>query len=217
NLNHITQIRPKTLPNLVNLLFLLKSDFKVPVELIDDIFSNRFPYIRYVNLGHIDKPFIKSWSITYSLEILFIRCDQLMIIENILEASPNLKHFQIHILNNFNNIHICSSSFKHQLKRFTLWSGDIELKLNQIDALLTYIPYVTHLYVQTTCQIPFIEIAKNIIYRLHFLSQFDCFIKEILTKNERISDLDDIHKISSLFHRIECVVENDKFRIFATE
>ncbi|CAF3396505.1 unnamed protein product [Rotaria socialis] len=217
NLNHIKQIRPKTLPNLVNLLFLLKPDFKVPVELIDDIFSNRFPYIRYVNLGHIDKPFIKSWSITYSLEILFIRCDQLMIIENILEASPNLKYFQIHILNNFNNIHICSSSFKHQLKRFTLWSDDIELKLNQIDALLTYIPYVTHLYVQTTCQIPFIELAKNIIYRLHLLSQFDCFIKEILTKNERIYDLDDIHKISSLFHTIECVVENDKFRTFATE
>ncbi|CAF4441473.1 unnamed protein product, partial [Adineta steineri] len=41
DLNHIKQIRPQILPNLVNLSFLLESDFQPPIQLINEIFSNK--------------------------------------------------------------------------------------------------------------------------------------------------------------------------------
>ena len=217
NLKHIKQIQPEILPNLVYLSFKLKSDFKPPNGLVDDIFSNRFPKLRYVNLGCIENRPSKTWSVSPFLQILLIRCDQSMIIRDILTSCPNLKHFQLHILCISNNIINSTSSFIHSLERFTLWSDKFELTLDLIDNLLSYMPNLKHLYLQTKFRVPFIQLITNLCNRLHYLIRFDCFIKELLIKNERIGTLNDVHQISSCFNRVKCIKENDDFRIFATE
>ncbi|CAF1329795.1 unnamed protein product [Adineta steineri] len=218
DLNHIKQICPQILPNLVNLSFLLESDFQPPIQLINEIFSNKFPSLRYVNLGWIDRPYSNSWLISPSIKYVSIRCKNSMIISDILLSCPNLNHFQLNILCNSdrNNINL-SSTFIHSLKRFTLWSDEIELSYDLIDNLLSYIPNIQRLYLQTKCQISFIDLAQNLIHRLHYLSHFSCFITELIMKNHRIDSLNNIHKISSCFNRIQCIEENENFRIFATD
>jgi len=217
NLNNIKQIRPEIFPNLVYLSFILKSDFKPPIELINEIFSNKFLSLRYVNLGWIDKYCSKKWSICPSLHFVSIHCNQLLIIEDILISCPNLNHLQIHILHNSNIGMICSSLFCHSLERFTLSSEEFELTSDLIDNLFSLMSNVKYLYLQTKCRIPFIYLIENLIKRLNNLIRFDCFIKELLTKNEPIGNLDNIHQLCSCFKRIQLIQENENFRIFGTD
>jgi hypothetical protein len=216
NANHIKQIQPEILPNLVYLSFRLEFDFKPPVELVDNIFSNRFPHLRCVNLGHIENGSCKTWSISPSLQMVSVMCDQSIIVQDILASCPNLNHLQLHILHDRNNIIGCSSSFTHSLQRFTLWSDQYELTFDLIDNLLSYMPNLRHLYLQTQCRISFIHLITNLCNWLHYLTRFDCFVKELLKKDDRIGNLNDIHQISSCFNRIQCI-EDDDFRIFATK
>jgi hypothetical protein len=217
NANNLIQIRPEIVPNLVHLSFLLKCNFKPPVELVNNIFSNRFPYIRHVNLGLIDKSYSKSWSTCPSLRIVSIRCDQSMIIRDILQSCPNLYHLQYHILHNYDTPIVNCSLFNHPLQRFTLWSDELEIPIDLIDSILSYMINLERLYIQTKLLNPLIELLNNIINRLNNLSRFDCFIKELINKSDRIDNLNNIYKISSCFNRIQCIKQNDDFTIFATE
>jgi hypothetical protein len=217
NLNNIIPIRPEIFPNLVNLSFLLESDFEVPLDLIPNVFSNRFSNLGSVNLGRIDKPLLNSWSISPSLKFVSIRCNNSKIVIDILSSCPNLVDLELHILYNPIKIRYSSPLFIHPLKRFTLWSDQLELSLDLIDDLLISIPNIKRLYLQTKCRVLFTKLVETVINRLHNLSRFDCFIKELIDKNERIDNLTNILQVNSCFNRIKCIEENDHWRIFSTD
>jgi hypothetical protein len=140
-----------------------------------------------------------------------------MIIKDILVSCPNLNHLQVHILYNSNISMNYSSLFIHSLEKLTLWSEGFELTIDLIDNLFILMPNIRYLYLQTKFRIEFIYLIENIIKRLNHLNRFDCFIKELLIKNQRISNLNDIHQINSCFKQIELIKENENYRIFATE
>jgi hypothetical protein len=217
NPNHIAQIEGDILSKIVYLSFILKSDFEVPVQLVNDIFSNRFSSLRHVDLGRIDEFICKSWSTSVSLKFVSVRCNKTMVIKNILLSCPKLSHLQFHQLYNINLSVIRSTSLNHPLQRFTIWSDYVKLPFDLIDGLLTYIPNVRHLYIQTELRTPFLELAHLLIDRLEYLSRVDCFVKELLEVNARIGDINTIYKIHRCFNRIECIKEKDDFRIFATD
>jgi len=78
-------------------------------------------------------------------------------------------------------------------------------------------PNIRYLYLQTNIRIEFIYFIENIIKRLKYLNCFNCFIKELLKKNDRISNLNDIHQINSCFKSIQLIKDNEHYTIFATE
>ncbi|CAF5160327.1 unnamed protein product [Rotaria sp. Silwood1] len=140
-----------------------------------------------------------------------------MSIPSILAVCPNLHHLQVRILYNNDNTITLSSPVNHSLRRLTLWSNYTELTFNDIDNILTYTPNLEHLYLQTVYNMPFIHLANGLINRLHHLSRFDCYIREILPRDDPIGNLTSMHQMHPCFDRIKCVKENDKVRVFATE
>jgi hypothetical protein len=218
NSKHLKQIQPTMLPNLTHLSFLLGSEFTPSSKLVRDAFSNKFPFLRHVNLGLIDDVVtISSWSTSPSLRFVSIRSSNSLIVSAVLGSCPNLDHLQLHIFNN-SHINIPSfSSYNHPLRRFTLWSHSIELTFNNIDILLTYIPNVQHFYLQTVCDMPFVDLVYGLIDRLNRLSRFDCHVKEMMNSSDRVGNLTIVHQFHPCFNRIKCTKEDDNFRIFATE
>jgi hypothetical protein len=217
NLNVIKEILPERNCNLIYLSFLLKSDFQATNELVDKIFSNKFLSLRYVNLGWIEKCLFKTWSICPSLERVSIRCDKFLILEQILKSCPNLRSLEVHILNYFKICNISSPFISSSLQRFTLWSEEFELKCDIIESIVSLMPNIKYLYLQTKCRTSFIRLIENLIQRLNNLNNFDCFIKELLNKNERIGNVNDIHQVNLCFKRIQCIKETEYFRIFSTD
>ncbi|CAF4460211.1 unnamed protein product [Rotaria sp. Silwood2] len=217
NSKYLQQIQSKMIPNLIHLSFLLGSRFIPPRQLICDVFSNKFPTLRQVNLGCIDESTCNLWTTSPSLKFVSILSCKPMSVLAILASCPNLHHLQVHVLYKNNNTLTSFPLVNHALRRLTLWSDYTELTFNDIDNILTYTPNVEHLYLQTVYSTPFIHLTNGLINRLHHLSRFDCYIKEILTGDDRISTLHSIHRIHPCFNRIKCLEENGKFRMFATE
>ena len=153
NSKHLAQIRPDIIPNLTHLSFLLGSIFTPSSELVDNIFSNRFPFLRHANLGRINNPATWPWSTSPSLRFVSIRSDEPLMISCILASCPNLDHLQLHV---FKKIHADASSYQppnHPLRRLTLWSDTVELTSPDIDIILINTPNVEYLYFQTMCHL----------------------------------------------------------------
>ncbi|CAF3804948.1 unnamed protein product [Rotaria sp. Silwood1] len=216
NSQHLPQIQPNIMPNLMRLSFFLGSNFTPPKQLICDIFSNRFPSLRHVNLGCIDESTCESWTKSPSLQFLSILSCKPMSFLAILASCPNLYHLQVHISYKNNDIVTLFPPFNHPLQRLTLWSDNTELTFNDIDNFLTNTPNIKYLYLQTIYPMQFIDLVHGLANRLYYLSKFDCYVKEMLTINDRSGNLTNIHQIRSCFNRIQCIEEDDKFRIFAT-
>ncbi|CAF4289774.1 unnamed protein product [Rotaria sp. Silwood2] len=141
-----------------------------------------------------------------------------IIAKAILAACPNLQHLQVRVLYNDNNDILTSSSLlNHPLRRLILWSDYADLTLDVIDNILTYTPNVEYFYLQTIYSMSLIDLFHGLVKRLHYLSRFDCYITEMLTKKDRINNLTDLHQIHRCFNRIHSIEENDKFRILATK
>ncbi|CAF3701490.1 unnamed protein product [Rotaria sp. Silwood1] len=166
-----------------------RSEFTLPRQLICDVFSNKFPSLRYVNMSCIDESTYNLWTTSPSLQYVSILSCKLMSIPSILAACPNLHHLQVRLLYNNDNIITLSSPVNHSLRRLTLWSNYTELTFNDIDNILTYTPNLEHLYLQTVYHMPFIHLANGLINRLHHLSRFDCYIREILPRDDPIGNL----------------------------
>jgi len=217
NSEHLTQIQPKTIPNLVSLSFVLGSKFTPPSQLLDDVFSNKFSSLRHVNLVCVNKWNIYAWKTSASLQFVSIFSESPMISLVILVSCPNLHHLQLHVLRNNPSIIIFLLPSNHPIQRFTLWTDIVELTSKVVDTLLTYTPNVRHLYLQTVCRMPFIDLTHGFVNGLHHLSRFDCHVKEMVTSATRIGNLTTIHQIHSSFNGIQCIEETDEYRIFATE
>ncbi|CAF4843076.1 unnamed protein product [Rotaria sp. Silwood1] len=217
DLNHMTQIQSEIIPNLTYLSFLLGTEFNVPHQLVCDVFSNKFSSLRYVNLCRIDESTRHSWSTSSSLQFVSILSCQPISIPAILASCPNLHHLQVHVLHNNDDLVTSFSPSNHSLRRLTLWSDSTELTFNDIDNILTYTPNIEYLYLQTIYSMSFIDLAHSLINRLHYLSQFDCYIKEMLPKDDRIETLTTVRQIHSCFNRIQFIEENDEFRTITTK
>ncbi|CAF5020280.1 unnamed protein product [Rotaria sp. Silwood1] len=206
-----------TVQHLKPIYAISRSEFTLPRQLICDVFSNKFPSLRYVNMSCIDESTYNLWTTSPSLQYVSILSCKLMSIPSILAVCPNLHHLQVRILYNNDNTITLSSPVNHSLRRLTLWSNYTELTFNDIDNILTYTPNLEHLYLQTVYNMPFIHLANGLINRLHHLSRFDCYIREILPRDDPIGNLTSMHQMHPCFDRIKCVKENDKVRVFATE
>ncbi|CAF1352322.1 unnamed protein product [Rotaria sp. Silwood1] len=193
-----------------------RSKFIPPQQLICDVFSNKFPSLRHVHLGRIDYATYHSWTTSPSLQFVSIFSCKSMSILAILTSCPNLHHLQVHIFPSDNHVFTSSTPLNHPLRRLIVWSNYTELYFNDIDRFLAYTPNVEYLYLQTVYRTPFIHLAEGLINRLHHLFRFDCYIREMLTRDSRIGNLASIHKMHSCFCGIQCKEENDKCRIFST-
>ncbi|CAF4419276.1 unnamed protein product, partial [Rotaria sp. Silwood2] len=213
----MAQIQSKMIPNLTHLSFLLGSKFTLPHQLVCDVFSNKIPSLRHVNLGCIDEFTHHSWTISPSLQFVSILSCKPTFIPIILASCPYLHHLQVHISHSDNYMVASTSSLNHPLQRLTLWSDYTELTFNDIDNILTYTSKIEYLYLQTIYSMSLIDLAHCLINRLHYLSQFDCYIKEMLSKNDRIANLTTLHQIHACFNRIQFIEENDEFRTIATK
>ncbi|CAF4021377.1 unnamed protein product [Rotaria sp. Silwood1] len=188
------------------------------MELIWNVFSNGFSSLRQVNLSHIDVSLCRSWPTSPSLQFVSILSCKPMDIPVILASCPCLQHLQVHIsLNDNDDIIISSLLLNHPLRRLTLWSDYTELTSDVIDSILTYTPNIECFYLQTIYSMSLIDLAHGLANRLNYLSQFDCYITEMLTRNCRINNLTDLHQIHPCFYRIQFIEENDDFRILATK
>lgn len=215
--NHIKQIRSNILPKLKYLSFQFKFDYQTSNELIEQIFTNQFPLLRFISLRYISRSTIHSWLINPMLQIISIHSDQLILINEILKYCPNLKYFHIHLL------YKCNLSMENMemkcsnLKKFLLTSEGFDLTIDFLEILLQLIPSIEYLYFQTKCQIGLGKLIEFLGKNFLHLKRFDCFIKEVLMKNERIAQWTDQTSISKIFQSIQCVKENHNYRIFSTD
>jgi hypothetical protein len=217
NAKHLKLIQPYIIPKVTHLSFLLGSRFTTPLQIVHNVFSNKFPSLRHVNLGRINEFSIDSWSISPSLQFVSIRSNKPMIVSAILTVCPNLYHLRLHVLDNDPTNVVSSAPHNHPLQRFTLWSDEIELTFDYINAILTYTPNIQHLYLQTIVRTPFIHLAHGFLSRLNRLSRFDCYVKEIMNYYNRNGNLAGIHQLHCCFNRIRCIEEKAIYRIFATD
>lgn len=217
NPRHLTQIIPDKLVHLTHLSLLLGPKFTAPQQMINDIFSNKFPSIRHVNLGCIDYTNCHLWTKSPSIQFLSIFSCKSMSLLAILASCPNLYHLQVNIFYSSINVFTSCTPYNHPLRKLTVWSNYTELTLNDIDNFLSYTPSIEYFYLQTIYRLPFIRLVKRLIHRLPHLSRFDCYIREMLNNDNRIGILADVHQIHRCLNRIRCIEENDKCRIFFTD
>ncbi|CAF3968940.1 unnamed protein product [Rotaria sp. Silwood1] len=102
--NQLEQIRSDIMPNLTYLTISTPFHISLPLELIQEIFSNNFHSLHYAHLSRFDifENFSKFQS--FSLHSLYITCTDSNIIPLVLQACPNLVSF--HIIFYVQNRHI---------------------------------------------------------------------------------------------------------------
>ena len=217
NDKHLQQLQPENVHNLRGLSFLLGSKFIPSTELVTNIFSNAFPSLDHVNLGQMQDLTVFTPSVSPSLRFVSIRCAEPLIVSCVLASCPNLDHLQLHIFKETKENTFSSPPFDHPLRRLTIWSDSIQLNSTDIDILLTNTPNVQRFYFQTIISMPFIDIANVLVYRLYYLSRFDCHIKELIKKDSRTDDLIPLHRLHWSFHRIEYKEKDEDFSLLITK
>ena len=218
NSNHLLQIQPHIVPKLSHLSFLLGTYFTPSTELVNHVFSNGFPFLRYTSLSRVNDLSAMTWSTSPALRFVSIRSSEPLIVSCILASCPNLDHLQLHVCDKISSDTVSSSPpDNHPLRWFTLWSDSLELSSTEINVLLSNTPNVQRFYLQTVYNAPFISLAKNLVNQLSYLSRFDCYIKQMISKSSRIDELTAIQQLHPSFSRIRCDDVDKDFRIFSTE
>ena len=185
NSENLKQIQPDIIPKLSHLSFLLGSNFTPSSELINNVFSNEFPSLRYVSLSRVKNISMLRWSTSLSLRFVSIRSNQPLIISRILASCPYLDHLQLHVCDKIRpNSAASSPPDNHPLRWFTLWSDSIELTSTEIADLISNTPNIRRLYLQTVYSEPFISLANDLINRLNYLSHFDCHVKQMTSESK---------------------------------
>lgn len=215
--HQLNQINPEILPNLTHLTLLLGSEFLTPSQLVNNVFSNKFPSIEYVNLGRIDAYESHLWTIVPSVHFVSIRSTSVNLMEDILMTCPNLDHLQLHVLKTSETYSTSVYPITYSLRQLTLWSDTLPLSLDDINASLSLLPDLQHLYLQTVYKESLIVLANNLIQRHKYLSRFDCHIREEIVIDDSDSILSSIRQLHPCFTRIKCIEGDYKHQIFATD
>jgi len=200
--NQVTKIRPDILPNLVYLSLSLAFDFWSSAQLAQDVFSNGFPSLRHAELGRVDIPYTRSWSLSPHLHSVCVCSSDPIIVPLTLAACPRLRSLQVQIFGDNHRIDLPSLRLKHPLKRFTFADSYGVLSLKDINLILAYVPNVECIQL-TLFEMSFTRLAHTLIHRLHRLNRFDCYINEPPDSDEHINDIDTIRAMHPCFARIQ--------------
>jgi hypothetical protein len=216
NVIQIEQIRSDIMPNLINLTISTRFHISLPLELIQEIFSNGFRLLRYARLNRLDTFQVFPTFQSLSLYSLHITCTDANIIPQILLACPNLFCFDVILFGQ--NRHIlppASSTYDHLLEKFSLNDPYHKLSFDTIQILFLYIPNVKYLSLQFLCRVPFINLIKSIIDRLEQLNRFECDILE--SPNNHMVTVEVIQQMNECFRYLQCDDKDSNYRVFSTE
>jgi hypothetical protein len=201
--NQVTKIRPDVVPKLVYLSLSLAFDFWSSTQLAQDVFSNGFPSLRHADLGRVDIPYTRSWSLSPHLHSLCVCSSDPIIVPLTLAACPRLRSLQVQIFGDCHRIDLPCLRLNHPLKRFTFADSYGILSLDDISSILTYVPNIEYIHL-TLFEISFNRLAHTLINRLHRLHKFDCYINEPPDPNEYNDDINTLRTIHPCFNRIQC-------------
>jgi hypothetical protein len=210
------QIRSDIMPKLVSLSISTAFHISLPLELIEEIFSNGFRFLHNAHLCRLDTFQNSPRFQSLSLHSLHITCIDSNVIPQILLACPNLSSFYITFFGQ--NDHILppsSPSYDHLLEKFSLNDPYNKLSFETIHILFLYIPNVKYLFLQFLCRVPFIQLIESILNQLQQLNQFECDILEYA--NTPIMDIEDIQQMNECFLYLQCVQKENGYRWFLTE
>jgi hypothetical protein len=212
----LEQIRSDIMPKLISLTISTPFHISLPLELIEEIFSNSFHFLHDARLCRLDTFQIPSNFQSLSLHTLHITCADSNVIPQTLSACPNL--YSLHVTFFGQNHHILppsSSSYDHLLERFSLNDPYHKLSFDTIHILFLYIPNVKYLFLQFACRVPFIQLIESILNRLEQLNEFECDILE--STNNPMTNLEIIHQMNECFLYLQCVDNGNGYRLFSTE
>ncbi|CAF1055552.1 unnamed protein product [Adineta steineri] len=208
--NQITQIRPNVIPKLVSLSISLAFDFWSSAQLAQDVFSNGFPSLRNADLGRVDVPYTRSWSLSPYLYPVCVCSADPIIVPLILASCPRLRNLQVQIFGDNHRIDLPSLHLHHPLRRFTFVDSHGILSLHDINLLLIYMPNIECIHL-TLFEMSFHLLARTLIHRLHRLHQFDCYINESPDSSE---NMDRIRAVHPCFHHLQYFEKNHGIRHF---
>lgn len=214
--NQVIKIRPDALPNLVYLSVSLTFDFWSSAQLAQDVFSNGFPSLRHADLGRVDIPYTRSWSLSHHLHSVSVCSSDPIIVPLTLAACPRLRSLQVQLFGDNHRIDLPSLRLNHPLKRFTFADSYGVLSLNDIDIILTYIPNVEYIHL-TLFEMSFTCLARTLVHRLLRLYRFDCYINESSDPNEHINAIDIIRAMHPCFDRIQSFEKKHDIRHFTNK
>jgi hypothetical protein len=216
NENHLKQIRSEILPNLVFLSLPVSFDFRSTKHLASEVFSNRFSFLRYADLGIIDIPDHSSWSQSLSLRSLKIFSPNINIIPLILQSCIKLTHFQVRIIGEHDlNIPSLPILSNHPLKQFTFIQSHSSIFVFDISNILYLAPNIKQLDLRL-CTRSFIDLIKFISKNLNCLKTFDCHIIEYPNKDENI-DINILRNIHPCFTCLQCTLREDCFCLYTSK
>ncbi|CAF1249789.1 unnamed protein product [Rotaria sp. Silwood1] len=195
----IRQIRYEYLSNLKYLTIASKFISSLLIQLVNDIFSNKFPSLHHVCFRRFIEPSICFWSLVPNLRSVCIIYCEIAIISLILASCPHLLYLQIELLPNNGSIHFSAASLdNHPLKTLILLDSYATPISAHIDQLLSYMPNIEQLDFEFDCRIPLVNLMSNIANRLTRLRQFYCQITV-----SSIDGLDRIRQIHPCFNSIQ--------------
>ncbi|CAK9188736.1 unnamed protein product [Sphagnum troendelagicum] len=199
---HIDKILPEYVPNLVSLKISSLYELLTLDELIYNILSNRFPFLRHGDFNIWNVRQVLPWSQSLSLRSLCIVNQDLSFVPVILNSCPHLDYLKVSVMIDTRTIPVSSTPNRHPLKRFILRSVGNTLSLDTVQILFGYMLNVEYVFLNFDCTVPFFNFTSDLATRLHHLRRFDCQILECLDANQN-DDIAAIRQIHPCFNRIQ--------------
>ncbi|CAF2475604.1 unnamed protein product [Rotaria sp. Silwood2] len=212
----LKQIRADTIPNLIYLSLYSNVNFFPPKQLINDVFSNRFSYIRWARLGYVDAfdPFHFFQSL--SLHYLHIGCYHTTMIPFVLASCPNLKRLHVDFFRHDEKIMDSPTMiYTHPLQQLILRDYCGLVSIEDIKTLITCIPNTSKIELKFHCNVSFISLVQYLSNSLSHLCRFDCYITE--SPIDSATSLTTIQQVHPCFSRITCPIQKSTFRVFDTQ
>ncbi len=212
--NHLQQIQSKLMPYLTYLSTLFDDKYFIASQLIRQIFSPALSSLHYVNLRCLYVPILEGFQ-SYSLHSIIFHCTSLIMVQYILDSSPNLSTLHVFIDENKYNIFAqVPSIINHPLKRFILIDHYSILCANNIDTLLACMPNLQRIKLSFNCDIPFLHFVRILVKQLPYLNRFHCHIEE--APNDDTANIEILRKIHPSFNCLRYITDDYGYRTYAT-
>ncbi|UJR14378.1 hypothetical protein I4U23_001374 [Adineta vaga] len=214
--NNSLRIRTRYMPSLVYLSISSRNISWHRNQFLSLIFSQELSSLTTVNIGIPFPMHFPFFNKSYGIQSLTVCCMGTSTILTVLSLCPNLSKLHVHIEESHYLISPATPSLtNYPLKYFILSDPYDMLRVNNIDAYLTYIPNVEQIQLICISSIIFIDLARMITNRLSFLRQFDCHINSKL--DDDMSSIDTVHQLHPCFKRIRCTVDEYGYRTYSTK
>lgn len=211
--DQLEQIRSDLLPNLTELIIHTPFHLSLPLDFIEEIFSNAFHHLKRVSLTRMN-PFPLTFSSqSHSIRFLRLTCTDILLVPQILSICPNLTTLQVIFVGQ--NRYLPYPSFDHRLEEFLLEDCYHKLSFETLLHLIDSIPYVKTLSLICLSSQSFGQFIEYLVNHCQDLIEFNCEILEV-PNDERI-DLEMIQTMKECFQHLQCVEKDQDYRLFYTE